>query len=148
MKATKDKTRTKQLLNQNLIEAGRGLGDDVAKTMVRDFALGSVTDAWEQFFGGKKPEKGKKQVSGDLKEGEELNLKKSEEPEKPVRPDILPHIDYRREVVHAEERSAKEFNREITVKISEIRVEIQKLVQTSKELQVQFKDVAVAQLPT
>ncbi|MCL5438789.1 MAG: DUF5660 domain-containing protein [Patescibacteria group bacterium] len=147
MKARKDKAHSKQLLNQNLIEAGRDLGDDVAKTMFSDLALGSASDAWEQFFGSGKSEKDNKQLSGDLSEGEELNLKKTKEPKKTVRPDILPNIDYRREIIHAETLGQNEVSREITVKIQEIRVEIQKLTQTSKELQVQFKDVVVAQLP-
>ena len=85
------------------------------------------------------------QPSGDLTEGQELVLAKTQEkaPQKKESLYTEPGIDYRREILHGEKKLTQENNREIATKIQEILIELKQLMHSSQELQVQFKQVAV-----
>ncbi len=82
------------------------------------------------------------EVSGDLSEGQEIVFTKRER-----KAEIEPGIDYVREIVHAETRITRKQEANLETKIEEILIELKKLLQSSKELQVEFKDITVATLP-
>ena len=131
----KVKKQAKQYIDINPVEAIRDIGSGVAGSLA-DAAKGTFRGGLDQILGF--PNK----TSGDLQEGEELNLG---ETKKQIY--IEPALDYRREILHSEERIRQEDSRIIEVQIREIIVELKKLTGASKELQVQFKEVAVEQLP-
>lgn len=140
--ATKKKNQNRNFLNQNPIESIRDLGTAVAKSAVSDLARPAVADMFSQFLGiDNRPQNG---ATGDLVEGQELDLSAIGKREQEY---IEPGLDYRAEVLHAERRITQQDNRAIEVKIEEILVELKKLVSSSKELEIAFKDVAVAQAP-
>ncbi len=143
--------RKKHYINQNTIESQRstsGVVQQISNT-VKD--VGS--DMWSQLLGSMAGERsGRQEVSGDLVEGQEVTLSSIEQKQKlneekaPVL-NIEPGIDYPREILHAERKTLHRQTQEISTKIQEIIIELKRLTSTSKELQVQFKEVAVAQIP-
>jgi hypothetical protein len=76
--------------------------------------------------------------TGDLEEGQEINLSKKTE----KKGNIEPGINYVREIIHGAEMHAQKENAEIRQGLQEIRTEINKIVLASKELKQNFKDVA------
>lgn len=140
----KVKKQNKQYANKNPLEALQDITSGV-----RDSFTGagkdSVKDLWDQLLGSDKYDLKETKNSGELTEGQELNLSKREKDEPQL--DIEAAIDYRREIIHAGERGAKLHSRELEVKIQEIIIELKKIVSTSKELQVQFKEITVEQMP-
>jgi hypothetical protein len=98
-------------------------------------------------FLGLKSSEGKKSHSGDLFEGEELDLKKFQQSNKKeeTSKSVEPGINYSREIVQAEEITIRRENRETEIQLREIMVEIKKLADSSKALQMQFKEIAVEQ---
>jgi hypothetical protein len=106
---------------------------------------GNVTE-----HASEKRKKGKR--AGELFPGQELNFKdlqendKAQEEEKT--PNIEAGIDYSNEIVHVEEIAIKRENRDVEMQLREIMVEIKKLADSSKELQAQFRGVAVEQYTT
>lgn len=110
----------------------------------------------EQLFGGFDqilgiPDSKEKQTKNQEKlmiEGQEISLAEFQEKnseEKEEKREIEAGIDYARQIVHAGERAVNRENQEIEVQLKEIMAEIKKLADSSKELQMQFKDVAVEQ---
>lgn len=103
----------------------------------------------DEFLGFKSSED-KKSNWKEFSAGEEIDFRKpqldnkKEETEK----NIEPGINYSREIIQAEEITIKRENKETEVQLKEIVVEIKKLADSSKELQMQFKDVAVEQYVT
>lgn len=92
--------------------------------------------------------KEKQKFKGDLREGQELNLKKLQEAnqetqEKKIETD--PGIEYSKEVIQTGDKAVNRENREMEAQMREIMAEIKKLADSSKELQMQFKSVAVEQ---
>lgn len=144
----KAQSKTKRLFNQNPIEALRGVREGITDSLVKDVAKGSVTSMWEQLFKGASTENSE-QLTGDLSEGQELNLasiqqnKKSQE--KAPNLAIDPGIDYRREILHYEKRVQQENTQELSVKIQEIIIELKQLMNVSQELKVEFKEIASEQ---
>ena len=130
----KTKSLRKQYVDQNPIEQILGIG-------------GGVRQAGAD-LGERKQEYHPSQVSGDLLEGQELNLKYLEE-ENPKasgeKADIEPGFNYRGEILHGEKKAANFQNQELINQLQEIAIEIKKLTDSSRELQTQFKDVAVEQ---
>lgn len=142
--------RKKQYINDNAVESFKGMGKAFVNSLVSDVGKGIAADAgkqWEQLLGINK--KGNREASGDLLEGEELNLSllstKHVPEEKEAKLDITPGIDYRRELLHGYRKIAKENTQEISKKIQEIIVELKRLTISSKELQIEFKEVATEQ---
>lgn len=80
-------------------------------------------------------------------EGQEINLKEfaGQKHEKKEKPQAEPGINYAREIIHAAERTFIHENREIEAQLKDIMDEIKKLADSSKELQMQFKEVAIEQ---
>lgn len=58
---------------------------------------------------------------------------------------VAPDIDYSKEVVSVAEKASSKEKREIEHQLREIMAEIKKLTDSSKELQIQFKEIAVEQ---
>ncbi len=138
----KVKTKTKQYLHKNTIEQQLfGIGGGVGQASA-DLAKSTINlDNWDEYLGLAERQEKQKKHAGDLHEGEELyleDLKKENER-------IEPGIDYSREIVHAGERVATLENRELETQLREIMAEIKKLSDSSKELQMQFKEVAIEQ---
>jgi hypothetical protein len=142
----KTKSRTKQFVNKNPIEQLLGIGGGVAQAGA-DLSKSVINlDNWDQYLGIDDSEEKKKKhhSKGDLVEGEELNLKdlKKESEEKAH---IEPGLEYVREIAHSGEIAINKEGREIEAQLREIMVEVKKLADSSKELQSQFKEVAVEQ---
>lgn len=132
----KDKKRERNYLNQNPLESLGNIAQGTADVLVKDLVGAGASDAWAQFFGVESTKDRAEKSSGDLQEGQELDLKETKEQT------IEPGIDWRREIIHADKVSSSQ-DRNIKVKIEEILVEIKRLTESSKELEMQFKDVAV-----
>lgn len=146
MQDKKQKTKTKQYVDQNPIEAIRDLGRGAVQSAATDLGKGVVNEMWNQLLGVSK-EKAKK-PSGELHEGEEVDLTKLlAQKEETSQTYVEPGIDYKREVIHAEKRILGENQQELSVKVEEILIELKKLTKTSQELAVEFKEVTVEQAP-
>jgi len=150
----KRKFKPQTNIDQNPIEAIRDIGSSIVESAKNDFAKGLVTDLWDQMLG---TEVGKgnatHQTSGDLQEGQEisLNKKKSDQKAEKSQEERKPYIeagwDYTGEIIHAEKRISQTENRELSARVSEIMVEIKKLANSSKELEVTFREITVDQGP-
>lgn len=139
------KTTRRQLkFDRNPIEAIRDSGANIV-TSVKDTTVDefekSVSLAWKQLLGttdkAEKTQNNAKNQSHDLREGEEVVFSKKE------KANIAPAIDYISEILHSERRTTNENNRELNVKIEELRIEISKLAKGSKQLEVLVKDVSL-----
>lgn len=151
MAGKKDKQQSKQFIDQNPVEAFRGIGKGVAQSLAKDVVEGSITDLWRQFLSPAEYKQSEKSsLSGDLEEGQELSLKNisnKKTKEKPINADAQPGINYRQEILHGERKVSRENSQMLEVKIQQIIVELKKLTTSSKELQVQFKQATVEILP-
>ena len=152
-----NKTTKTQLRNfdKNFIEAGRDITNGVVDSVKKDLLQQGVNTAWKRFLGdfsdmnSKDTQNGVKEgpvASGDLREGEELDLVIKTEWAK-VEPALNYMDSYRNDVLHFEERGTREENRELKAKIEEIKTELIKLSESSSELEVEFKDIAIQTLP-
>lgn len=112
------------------------------KTTVKDELSRDWKIAMAQMLGISEQNQ-QERTSGDLSEGEEIIFPKKE---KTV--NIEPGIDYLREIVHTETRINRKEQTQLEAKIQEIVIELKKLSQSSKELELEFKDITVATLPT
>lgn len=149
MKNKKTSNKGQQYFDDNPVEAVRNFGGSVANSFKDDLVKEGFSDLWSQILGEKKEQK---QQSGDLEEGKEINFKKTTDKktsnEERVKNFIEPGLNYRREIIHAETRKISENQREISSKIQEIVFELQKLIASSEQLKLQFKEVAVMQITT
>jgi transcriptional regulator with XRE-family HTH domain len=135
MKTVKNKAK-RQI--DNRIETGSGSTDTSSDTVDSIQTLLN----WEEVLGLSPKEKNK--YKGDLQPGEELNLKELHG-SKEERSEAEAAIDYSREIIHVGERSIKRQNQEVEMQLREVMIEIKKLADSSKELQAQFREVAVEQ---
>lgn len=132
--------------DQNPVEAFRDLGGAVARSFVKDLGKDIVGDLWDQLLGGQKSEKNQSsKQAGDLSEGQEIDFKQMAY-EKQLR-QVEPGIDYAREIIHAEKRASEKGQHEVKMQIQEILVEIKKLTKTTKELEIEFREVAIVEVP-
>ncbi len=141
------KFKSQTNIDQNPIEAIRDIGASVVESAKNDLARGLVTDLWDQMLGteiGK--ENTTRQTSGDLKEGQEITLKKQPKKED-KKPQIEAGWDYTGEIIHAEKRISQTENRELSARVSEIMIELKKLTSSSKELEAVFREITVEQKP-
>lgn len=142
------KQKQKAIQTVDSIEAIKDIPTSVKKT-AEEAVKGGVSDLWKQMLGRgefaqAEDEDENEKVQGELKPGEELDLRR----EKKLQT-IEPGIDYAREIVHAERKIQAETSQETKVRIQEIIIEIKKLTNSSKELAVQFKDIEkMEQIPT
>lgn len=141
--------------DKNPIEAVlRGAADDVVETVRDDILEESVSSAWNQLLGGKaKESRGNAKeitMSGDLIEGEEIELvKKQQQIEKEATriASIEAGYDYKNEILHFEQKESRENQNQTSSHIQEILVEIKQLSNSIKELEVEVKDVVMDVVP-
>lgn len=140
--------------SKNYIETAQNPVRVVTKSIVNDVLKGGVNDFWQQVVTAGNSQKNVEsnsyhETSGDLSEGEELilrNFQKKEQKSKSIEIEAgETAVEYKRQILHGESRTAHKITREIETKIQEILIEIKRLMQTSRELQVEFKEVAVEQ---
>jgi len=142
--------RKKHYVNENAVETFKGIGKAFVNSLVSDVGKGIASDAgkhWEQFLGINKS--GSHEASGDLVEGQELNLslQSANQPQEKTEAklDIEPGIAYHRDILHGYRKITQENNQEISRKIQEIIIELKKLTASSNVLQIEFKEVAIEQ---
>lgn len=135
------KKKSHAQLSDNPYETVRDMGREVITELGSD----SVNALWDQLMGGYSREDAKEAKSGDLAEGQEINLspKKAQEQNSYIEAGI----DYRREIIHGEQKITRENEQQLVSQIQEIIGELQRLITSSKELESQFKDVASVQAP-
>jgi hypothetical protein len=139
---------------------------EAASKTIKNEASATVGALWDQLLGVKEaPQK----MSGDLTAGESIDFTKHKKSDKVIHAEnrfqstthsqaedkgklvhaenrfIAAGIDYRAEVLGGERRISKETEQMLTRQIQEISNELRQLVNSSQELAVQFKDVAVEQ---
>lgn len=152
----KTKSKVKQYVDKNPIEQLLGIGGGVGQAGLNLAKTTINLDNWDQYLGleNSQEKKKKHQASGDLAEGQELNLtdiKKENSPgSRAQTPEtgqekkkIEPGMDYPKEIVHVGERTVTSQNQEVETQLREIMLEIKKLTDSSRELQNQFKEVAI-----
>jgi hypothetical protein len=149
----------------NPIETATGAGSDfivketgkATKEVKKQFD-GFHEDFFSQLlgldFGGETTPK-KRSMAGDMKAGEEISFKATaiEASVNKVRnnlenPNILPAIDYRREIIQNSERLSRSESRELDKRIQDITEELKRLVDSSSLLSAQFVEVSVQKAPT
>jgi len=141
--------------DKNPIEAAlRDTVDDVVATVKDDFLEESVTSAWSQLLGGKSKDAGesagKMAMSGDLIEGQEIELiKKQQQIEKEANrlASIEAGYDYKNEILHFEQKESQEDQAQTSSRVQEILIEIKQLSKSVKELEVEVKDVSMDVVP-
>lgn len=116
-----DKKQQKNFISQNPLES------------LENIIQGTVSQVF-----GIEPQKSQPQKeSGELHEGEALDLRKAKDAA------IEPGINYGREIVNVERTTSRKAEHTMQGRIEEILFEIKKLVSSSQELEAQFKDVVV-----
>lgn len=107
------------------------IGNNTLNTLWENL-LGGGKDASNQLFGSS---------SHDLKPGQAESLRKQEQA--PVRSEA--HMEYFRAVKNADIAPQRSLDANVERKVEEIRLEIKKLMATSKQLETTFKSVQVEQ---
>lgn len=111
---------------------------DVLNSLWKDLLGGGGKKASEQLFGAST------QHGGDMKPGQEVSLKKKQEEQAEKKAAKAEgHMEYFREVKSADTISENRKDAAIEQTVEQIRVEIKKIMATSKELQATFKTVSV-----
>lgn len=77
-------------------------------------------------------------LSGDLQEGQEISFEKNHK----EKAEGDPEIEYERKILRYHEESSQKEASQINQKLEEIRVELKKITETSKELEAQFKETS------
>lgn len=140
----KRKSQSKQYFDQNPIESiAKGVGDSLTSDLLKD----AGKDFMNQLLGFEKKVEKSKKVSGELQIGEEIDLTELSQNKSEKAPglDILPGLDYRREILYRRQRVIRENEQQLKAEIHQIQVELKKISASSKILEVQFKDVVVEQ---
>lgn len=103
----------------------------------------NMTDIWKDFFGGFDKKIGEQIgfLGAEMKPGEEVNLKKKKEEKAVIRSEN--HMEYFRTVKNADIAPERSKDVQLDRRVEEIRLEIKKLLATSKELESTFKSVSV-----
>ncbi len=143
--------RKKQYINNNTIESV-SLSRAVVQSLSKDVVQRGTNDFKEQLFGVTLDEHYRRQkITGDLAEGEEWILKQSikndvvpQENNKP-KLDIEPGIDYFKEVQSGEKRIIQEDTKQLSRRVEEVLVELQRLISASEELKLEFREVSIEQ---
>lgn len=105
---------------------------------------GSISDA-DKYTGHAAEKRKGVRYSGDLSQGQTLNLKEIQKEQEEKILNIEAGINYAEEIVHVGERAVNHENKELEAQLREIMAEIKKLADSSKELQMEFREVAVEQ---
>lgn len=139
---------------KNPLEAGQNIAKDIVNSVATDVVKSGVSDFWKQVLTtGNSATNSEingyhKVRSGDLSEGEELILSNQKRGQEAKTIEIEAGevaVEYKREILHGESRAIRKISQEIETKTQEILAEIKRLIQTTKEIQVEFREVAAEQ---
>ncbi len=109
----------------------------------------TASTLWRQLLGenaANKPDK-EGQMSGDLTEGEELDLTRKQQKLAEKLSNIEAGYDYKNEILHFEKKEAQETQTQTSSRVQEILVEIKNLSKSVKELEIEVKDVSMDSVP-
>ena len=139
------KNPLKTVREKNLDEIGTELLTSAAKTTTNELneewktfmrqALGQAEQAQKQAHDAEK-------LTGELQEGEEISFASKKVEIKEMRVEGDPDMKYVDKILHAETIRVNADNQEIKQRLTEIQVELKKITEKSKELEVQFRQVA------
>lgn len=141
--ATKNPLKT--LREKNLDEIGAELVQTASKV-----ARNELNEEWKAFM---KQALGRAQeaqneasqaekLAGELKEGEEISFSSIKSEKKERRAEGDPDIKYADKILHAETIRVRADNQEIKQRLTEIQIELKKITEKSKELEISFRQVA------
>jgi len=85
--------------------------------------------------------------SGEMTPGQEIDLSVKREKKEKVEKRVEAGIDYISEILHGEKRISRHEQAELNQRIDQLLGELHKLAQSSKSLEVEFKQVVVEQRP-
>jgi hypothetical protein len=147
MKRTRNKAKqyeNKSAL-ESLLDIGNGIGQSAADLAKSPLNL----DNWNQYLGLEDGKEKRKKMAGTMEEGKEISLAELRENKQKTKKEevvqIEVGIDYAKEIVQVGERAVNRESRELEAQMREIMAEIKKLTDCSKELQMEFREVAVEQ---
>lgn len=126
------------------------LWKNMMKSAGSDMLAGSVTSVSEQILGS-----GPSTVGAQLQEGQAVSLKQqqqqAEKAKKQEKAEVIARssefAEYKREVINADRISDRRTEQQVTQAVDQIRMEIQKLVKTSKLVENTVKDATASQAP-
>jgi hypothetical protein len=128
------KKQYKPITEENTIEAIRHISKDVSSDL-KNVGTGVVSELWDTLLQGRR--------EGDLLEGQEIDLRKAEKPKEQPKKEAA--MNYFREIAQAEKTVRREDESALRAQIEEIQLEIRKLIDSTTELKIQFKEVTVEQ---
>ena len=140
-KLSPSKKKTKQIIDDNPIEAIRSIGSGMKQT-ASDESRAAASQAWEQMLG---IETKAREKAGELTAGQELDL------------DSLKHAarevtemgrEFAQEIIHAGKIASTEDQRESQVKVQEILIELKQLAKSTKEVQIEAQIISEEQTET
>lgn len=152
-KATLHK-RQRYIPTKNPLETVQNSPKGVAGSVVNDVLRGGVNDFWRQVLGAGNSTANSEvwgnhaATRGDLKEGEDLIISSLQKREQNKNIEIEAGevaVEYKRQILHGESRATRKISQEIETKTQEILAEIKRLIQTTREIQVEFREVAAEQ---
>lgn len=129
-----NKKQFKPITEENSVEAVRHVAKDVSAD-IKSIGSGVVSELWDNLLLGKR--------GGDLVEGQEINLTVKETKHEAPRQEAA--MNYFKDIVHAEKVIRHEDEASLRAQIEEIHIEIKKLIASTSELRVQFKEATVEQ---
>ena len=127
----------KTLREKNVAETSTEIATNVTNSVTTELGQEFKTFLSQVIGAEEKLAKKAQKIEGELKEGEEISL--GTKAEKPQRAEAA--IDYHREIIHTEVRKMHVEGQELSQQLEEIRVELVKIRQASKEMEATFKDV-------
>ncbi len=145
---------TRNALIETLREESNEFGSDFKKHLKTN-VKGAGADALTQVLGQNETITQNKNLGGDLKMGEEINLSTKSHsteaqaaPKKERKQNISAALEYHAEMARSSDRINRKESREIQSQINEIMAELQRLVSsTDKVMQMQYADFSVGQAP-
>ncbi len=147
MAGIKPKTHQNQFIDTNPVESFRDVAGGVKDSFGSDLIQDGISDLWEQLLGGSVKSE-HKNTSGELSEGEEIDFSKhSQKKQQEQQPsfDVDPGYNYRQEILHAEKTAEVKTERFIEAQVQEIFGELKRLIATSAQMEVTFKEVVSEQ---
>ena len=140
--------------NDEAFESIKEFTSGVTGSVKHDLAEEGAKDLWKQLAGKyERTSQRAHRLAGDLAEGEEFDLTgqvQSEQAHTPKRQDIAPGLEqynYFREIARSSEKSSRVETHQVEGQVEEILIEIKQLIDTSKDLEAEFKIMAVEQTP-
>ncbi|MBI2025857.1 MAG: hypothetical protein HYT06_00580 [Candidatus Levybacteria bacterium] len=135
------KNPLKTLREKNLTEAGFEVAKLGAKSVREELDHEWKTFMRQALGTAEQAARDAKAMEGELQEGQEISFARARKEQKETKAEVEPGIDYRREVIQVETMHIQRENQELRGQLEQIRIELRKIVETSKELEVTFKEV-------